>query len=218
MSSSDVKHPRAVIFDLDGTLADTFPLIVSSWNAAVREPLHRTFSAEEVIARFGPTECDMLRKELPPDAVDRAIDKFRQAYETDHKRLVKVFDGVPEMLAELSRRAIPIGVMTGKGRDTADITLRKLGWTKLFASVITGDECPSPKPAADGPLMVARELAIAPAECIFVGDAPADIRAGRAAGMSTAWAAWHPIYAEQVRALRPDLVVENPTHVVRLLG
>ena len=147
-----------MIFDLDGTLADTFALIVSSWNAAVCEPLHRTFSAEEVITRFGPTECDMLRKELPPDALDRAIRIFRKKYEEDHARLVKVFDGVPEMLDALSRREIPIAVMTGKGRDTADITLGKLGWTNRFACVVTGDECHTAKPAPDGPLMAARNF------------------------------------------------------------
>src|SRR5689334_13435865 len=59
------SRPAAIIFDLDGTLADTFDLIVSSWNAACAEPMGRTYTAAEVIARFGPTESDMLRRELP---------------------------------------------------------------------------------------------------------------------------------------------------------
>src|SRR5205823_9789259 len=167
----DVFHPRAAIFDLDGTLADTFDLVISAYSIACETYLGRKLSREEVIARFGPTEVGMLRKELPPALHARAIAQFRQCYRDNHRRMVRVFEGIPEMLEALRAKRIPMAIMTGKGRDTADITLAELGWSDLFDAVITGDEAPKPKPAPDGILMAARQIGVAPADCIFVGDA-----------------------------------------------
>src|SRR6059058_2104971 len=98
MSNHFVDPPRAAIFDLDGTLADTLELIRSSWNAAVRDVMRREYSMREVMARFGPTELAMLRRELPPEACDAAVAAFLSRYEQDHRALAAVFDGVPEML------------------------------------------------------------------------------------------------------------------------
>jgi HAD superfamily hydrolase (TIGR01509 family) len=209
--------PLAVIFDLDGTLADTFPVIVSSWNAAVSPVTGIRYSQADVMARFGPTEVEMIRRELPPEHRERAIATFRRRYEEDHQNLVTVFDGVPELLKELAAAKIAAGVMTGKGRDTANITLAKLGWTNLFSNVVTGDEVTRAKPDPQGVLMVAEHLQVAPNRCVYVGDAPYDIRAGQAAGMTTAWAGWHPIYAKEIELLKPDFRARTPIDLLRLL-
>src|SRR5438874_2530979 len=98
----------AVIFDLDGTLADTIGLIVSSWNAAVEPFVGRRYSQDEVVARFGPTEAEMLRRELPREHHDAAIETFHRRYADDHTRLARIFAGVPELLAALSKAHIPM--------------------------------------------------------------------------------------------------------------
>ena len=208
----------AIIFDLDGTLADTFELIFSSWNAAVGPVVGRWFSDAEVIARFGPTEVEMIRREIPPEYHEAAIRRFRERYEQDHAQLACVFPDVREMLAALSSARVPMGVMTGKGRDTADITIAKLGWTKIFSSVVTGDDITRAKPDPQGILLVAQQLGIDPKNCLYVGDAPADVRAGRAAGMKTVWAAWHPVYEDEIAKLAPDLVAKTPGDLLKILG
>lgn len=215
---ADAFHPRAAIFDLDGTLADTFDLVISAYSTACEDYLGRKLTREEVISRFGPTEIGMLRKELPAASHDRAIAQFRQSYRDNHRRMVRVFDGIPEMLNALRAKRIPMGIMTGKGRDTADITLAELGWTDLFASVITGDESPKPKPAPDGVLISAHQIGVSPAHCIFVGDAPADIQAGKASGATTVWASWHPVYREQIAKLKPDIIANAPDDIVTLFS
>src|SRR5438552_18938165 len=98
----------AVIFDLDGTLADTIGLIVSSWNAAVEPFAGRRYSQDEVVARFGPTEAEMLRRELPREHHDAAIETFHRRYAQDHARLAKVFEGIPQMLESLEKVHIPM--------------------------------------------------------------------------------------------------------------
>ncbi|HEY7117454.1 MAG TPA: HAD family hydrolase [Tepidisphaeraceae bacterium] len=206
----------AVIFDLDGTLADTIPLIVASWNAAVAPIAGRQFALAEVISRFGVPDTAMLQRELAREHWPTAIEAYHAHYESNHATVV-VFDGVPQMLSALRASGLPMGVMTGKGRRTADITLRSLGWESLFKAVITGDEAVKQKPAPDGPLEVARLLGAAPGRCAYVGDSPADMKAGRAAGMTTIAAAWHPVYLDRIRALSPDHWAEHPADVVRFV-
>jgi phosphoglycolate phosphatase-like HAD superfamily hydrolase len=102
MTSLDLQANcvRAIIFDLDGTLADTFPLIVSSWNEAMHEPLGRVFTPEEVVARFGVPDPAMLQRELPAAAWEQAIATYHEHYEAKHE-IVTPFAGVPEMLSAL---------------------------------------------------------------------------------------------------------------------
>jgi phosphoglycolate phosphatase-like HAD superfamily hydrolase len=121
------------------------------------------------------------------------------------------------MLAELKRRGVPMGVMTGKGVRSARITLEALGLADTFGAVVTGEDVTKQKPEPDGPLEAARQLGIAPADCAFVGDSPADVGAGKAAGMVTVVAAWHPVYLEEVRKLGPDVWAQQPRDVLRLI-
>ena len=210
----------AVIFDLDGTLADTIPLIVASFNAACAAPLQREFSHEEVIERFGIPDADMLRRELqgvPDDQVEVAIANFFQHYEKEHA-MAQVFPGIHELLLALQNRGIPLGVMTGKGRPSAEITMRALGWNEIFGSVITGDDVQHQKPHPEGVLRAALELNVPPQRCVFIGDSPADIGAGKAAGMTTIAALWHSFYENALRESAPDYWARTTEDLAELLG
>jgi HAD superfamily hydrolase (TIGR01509 family) len=204
----------AILFDLDGTLADTIPLIVSSFNAAVAPHAGRQFSLAEVISRFGPPDTGMLRRELPEELWAHAIETYHAHYEANHKD-VEVFEGVPQMLAALRETRLPMGIMTGKGRRTADITLRHLGWQHLYQAVITGDEALRPKPAPDALLQVADLLHVKANRCLWIGDSPSDIKAGKAAGMTTVAAGWHSVYIDKIRALNPDHWANHPREVLQ---
>lgn len=210
--------PRAVIFDMDGTLADTFPLVVAAWNAALSGHAGRAFAAEEVIARFGIPDPAMIRRELPEHLGDAAVEAYHLHYERQHGLLARVFDGVTEMLAAIRRRGLPSGVMTGKGRRSADITLAALGWEQSFDAVVTGEDVERQKPDPEGLLLVCRRLGVVPRDCVFVGDSPADIGAGKNAGIRTIVAGWHPVYLDQLRTMAPDCWADTPTDVVTLLG
>ena len=216
--SNSPPRCRAIIFDLDGTLADTFPLIVAAWNAAVTPHTGVTYSEADVIARFGIPDPQMIRRELPGEPGEEAVEVYHEHYQQRHAEFVQPFAGVTEMLEELRRRVVPLGLMTGKGRRSAAITLEALGWTDVFGSVVTGDDVREQKPAPDGPLSVARALGFAPGECAFVGDSPADIGAGKAARMVAVAAGWHPVYLDEIRKMQPDVWAETPGDVVRLVG
>ena len=210
--------PRAVIFDMDGTLADTFPLVVAAWNEATRAHFGRDCTADEVIARFGVPDPEMIRGAVPEALWDQAIERYHVHYEAEHGAMARPFEGVTEMLAALRRGNKSLGVVTGKGRRSAGISLRALGWADTFDVVITGDDVRAQKPAPDGLLEAARRLGVHPRECVFVGDSPADIGAGKAAGMATIVAGWHPVYLDKLRQLGPDHWAQTPSDVARLVG
>ena len=209
---------RAIIFDLDGTLVDTFEMIVAAFNAAVSPVTGRSYSDAEVISRFGIPDAQMIRLELeshPADASDRAVEVYHAYYAQNHAG-VSCFPGIREMLSELKAREVPMGVMTGKGRRSAQITLDALRLSGTFAAVVTGEDVERQKPDPDGPLEAARRLRIEPAECAFVGDSPADVGAGKSAGMIMVAAGWHPVYVDEIRKMRPDVWAETPADVLRL--
>jgi len=213
-------RPRAIIFDLDGTLADTFPLIVAAWNAAITPHTGITYSDADVISRFGIPDPQMIRRELQAKggaACEQAIELYHAHYQRRHRETVTPFEGITEMLETLRRRNVPMGMMTGKGRRSATITIDCLGWNGIFDSVVTGDDVTAQKPDPSGLLAVARALEVPPRECAFVGDSPADIGAGKAAGMVTVGAAWHPVYLDEIRRMKPDVWAEVPADVVRLV-
>jgi HAD superfamily hydrolase (TIGR01509 family) len=220
MKSAAIPRLRAIIFDMDGTLADTFPLIVSAWNAAITPHTGKTYSDDEVISRFGIPDPQMIRRELRDKggaACEQAIELYHGHYQQRHREMVKPFEGIAEMLEALRRCNVPMGMMTGKGRRSAGITIECLGWNGIFDSVITGEDVMAQKPDPSGPLAVARALDVPARDCAFVGDSPADIGAGKAAGMVTVAAGWHPVYLQEIRRMKPDVWAQTPADVVRLV-
>lgn len=185
----------ALVFDLDGTLADTFGLLLAAFDAATRATRGRELTRAEMVAHFGPgagTEEAILRAlaertELPDDI----LDLFYRTYAAEHSAQVKLFPRLQETLEEARRRALALGLVTGKGRRSTAITLRELGVAEFFDAVATGDDAPAPKPDPRGLLTVLARLGVAPARALFVGDSVADIGAGQAAGTLVAAALWN---------------------------
>lgn len=209
--NDNFASPRAVIFDFDGTLLDTFPAIAVGFNAALTPISGRTYSDADVIAHFGPTDEGMISDALQdfPDAdFNAAVDRYFAAFEVADQNC-PIFPGITELLDELGARQIPLGIMTGKGRRAAEITLHRLKWHGRFGTIITGDDA-APKPAPDGPLLAARELGVAPKQCVFVGDSPADMGAATAAGMTAVVAGWHGFFHRELRAMKWDFWANSP--------
>jgi HAD superfamily hydrolase (TIGR01509 family) len=208
---------QAVIFDFDGTLADTFPAIHSAFNAALEPVLGRTYTRDEVIDRFGPHDEGMLKIEMADhlDQFDETVEIYFQAYTDAHDDGVVAFEGITELLEELDKRGYRLACMTGKGRRAADISLEYLGWTKRFEVVVAGEEVDHPKPAPDGPLLAAKLLGVAPEHCIYVGDSPADLGASRAAGIKGVVAGWHTYFEALLHEMQPERWANTPADVLK---
>lgn len=193
---------KGIIFDVDGTLTYTNQLIFDSFNHITKKYLGKTFSDEEIIALFGPTE-DVILKEMCKDEYDIARKEYYQYYKENHN-IARTYAGIETLIEDLFNNKIILGVFTGKGRTSALITLDELGLTDYFGLIVSGDDVVNHKPHPEGILQFLEQYNLSPDEVLMVGDAPSDIKAAKAAGVSIASVIWDSYSEEEVKKLNSN--------------
>jgi phosphoglycolate phosphatase-like HAD superfamily hydrolase len=190
-----------MIFDLDGTLTDTFQVCFLAFREALLAFTGVTYTDEEILARFGPSEDGMLQRWVPA-RWEECLQSYLTVYAREHRRLSRLFPGVETALKLLKERGIPLAVVTGKGPQSAAISLQDLGLMPYFDCVETGSSEGSVKPRC-----IQRVLArwqVPPGRVAYLGDVPSDIEAARGAGVLPLAAAWEArSNAEALQALDP---------------
>jgi HAD superfamily hydrolase (TIGR01549 family) len=190
------------IFDIDGTLTSTNKLIFNSFNFIAKKYLNRTFSDEEIISMFGPTE-DFILKEWCGDKFEEAKKEY-YAYYSDNHWMAELYPGMKEILVYLKNKKYPLGIFTGKGREASCITLRKLGIENYFDLIITGDDVENHKPSAEGILMFKSKFKLKRERVLMIGDSVSDVKASKEAGIKIASALWDSYGEEKVKTLQSD--------------
>ncbi len=173
-----------VVFDLDGTLINSMPMVVAGFRYAVKA-FGVNPSAEEVVARLGGPPDVCLRNLLGedrflPEAMDRLIDHHRE-----HKDTVAPFEGAEALLDQLLRSRTKVALWTGRDRETTSEILKANNWWPYFQLVVCGDDFATHKPDPEGLNHILAELSLASSEVVFVGDADVDVLAGFSVGVST---------------------------------
>ncbi|MBD0319903.1 MAG: HAD family hydrolase [Gemmatimonadetes bacterium] len=217
-----MNQPAAILFDLDGTLIDTFRLYLESYRRALAPLVGREVTDEEMLARRPSAERRFLEDWVGAEHVAECHDAMCRHYAELHGALGEgAYVGVREMLAALRSAGIPVGIVTGKGRRAWEVTEAELALGP-WAVAITEDDAPDPKPHPGGLLAAADALGIAPAAILYVGDSATDIEAGRAAGMLTAAALWAKTapgeaddFLRQVQPHAPDWAFHHPADLTR---
>ena len=182
-----LMHPiRAVLFDLDGTLADTAGEIALA--------LERTFASlglpalpeAEVRALIGRGIASLVERALQRHGGGAeaavAIERFEVAYGETVATSATLYPGVVESLERLAAAGLPLGVVTNKARAFSVRLLEQLGVAPRFAAVVCGDDGWPKKPAADMMLAACAKLGSVPAGTLLLGDSANDVLAARAAG------------------------------------
>jgi pyrophosphatase PpaX len=199
---------RVVLFDLDGTLADTIPLIVASYQHAFRTVLAEEVEETRARAWIGRPLLSALLEESPQHGheLDRVYREWNLANTT---ALIRRYEGVPELLTELAAAGVTCAVATSKRRDTARIALVAVGIEHLVDVVAALEDTSAHKPAPDPLLHAAVALGVHPAACVYVGDATVDVLAARAAGMASVAVTWGAGTREALLATGPDAVADT---------
>lgn len=200
-----MKHFEGYIFDIDGTLTSTNELIFASFNHVAEKYLNRTYTNEELISFFGPPE-DYIIRELVGDRYEEAHRDYFDFYITHHSRMADLYPGIREILLMIKNAALPLGVFTGKGRKATDITLKVLGIHHYFDLIISGDDVDNFKPAPDGLLKFVDKFSLTKERVLLVGDAMADIKAARSAGIKIASVVWDSYAKEKVLQASSDFL------------
>lgn len=204
----------AVLFDLDGTLADTVPLILASFHHAMEVHRGERLPDEVWLAHLGRPLRDSFA-ELAVDAAEsEALQETYTAFQRDaHDRMVRPLPGAVDVVEQLHSRGVPLAIVTSKRREMTLRTLRVLGVSGRFDTIVTPDEVRRGKPDPESVEVALVELGMAErrSEVLFVGDSPYDVRSGKAAGVATAALTWSTFTRSELEAEGPDLVWSDLT-------
>lgn len=201
---------RGILFDNDGTLVDTHDLILESMRHATRTVLGRAIPDDVLMRKVGQPLAVQMR-DFTDDArlQEELLGVYRAYNHAIHDEVVRAFPGVEAGLAQLVEAGFALGVVTSKLHALAWRGLELTGLAPYLSCCIGADDCERYKPEAEPVLRGAEALGLAPGECIYVGDAPFDIQAGKAAGMPTAAALWGMFPANALRAEVPTWEYET---------
>jgi pyrophosphatase PpaX len=202
-----------MIFDLDGTLTDTFRVCFAAFREALQPVMGRTYSDEEIMARFGPSEEGMFQR-WAPDRWEECMRRYLAAYEREHRRVARTFPGIETALGLLKTRAIRLAVVTGKGPRSAAISLTQLGIGPYFDSVETGSPDGAVKPHRIQ--RVLERWGVPASRVAYLGDVPSDVEASHIVGVQPLAAAWDERSdAGALRALDPLEVFDTVPQFIR---
>lgn len=180
---------RAVIFDVDGTLVDTWDLYLETYRRTLADFSGRLLSVEDVIALRPASEVRLFRAQVP-DAHEAAHARFLEHYDALHTTHVEgPYSGVAGMLDALRAAGLKLGVVTGKSRGAWRITASAIGLGE-FDAVFADEDVRDGKPHPEGIVAALAALGVRPEEAVYVGDSPSDLAAARAAGVAFAGVLW----------------------------
>ncbi len=194
---------KGIIFDVDGTIAQTNELIFASFNHVTEKFIGKRYTDEEITALFGPTE-DQILKEWMKENYQEAQKTYYRYYSENHDSMASIFTGMKDLIEGLKKSGLLLGIFTGKGEKSAKITLRKLEVLDYFDYIATGDNVANHKPAPDGIIDFLNHTGLAKEEALMIGDAPSDIKASEKAGVKVASVLWDSYAAEEVEKMNPD--------------
>ena len=201
---------RAVLFDLDGTLADTVPLILLCYRHTMMRHLGRDLPDELWIRKIGlPLRVSMAEFTADPAEVERMITTYSEFQKTVHDDMVGSFPYALDTLSALRSRGVLVGVVTSKGREMAGRTLACCGlvdWDVL----VTVDDVVHGKPDPEPFLVACRRLAVDPAACVVFEDSEAGLRAARAAGTTVVFVRHCAVDAKRLEPLA-DVAIDDFT-------
>lgn len=214
------EQHTAVLFDLDGTLINTYQLILASFRHATTQVLGCTVPDEQLMAKVGqPLTVQMWDFANNQETHDELLEVYRAHNHAVHDEMVSAFPGIRNVLRELQSKNILLGVVTSKLHELAERGLACTGLLPFLPVIVSPDNYPTEYKPAPGPVSHGCELlGVKPQRCWYVGDSPFDIQAGNAAGCSTAAVLWGMFSEHDLQAQNPTVVCTKPENLVRQLG
>lgn len=199
-------HP-VVLLDLDGTVVDTMALIRESHRHAVRTVLGEEWPDERLVRNATRPLMEQMEAISPPHAEELYV-VYRTWNHANTATLIAAFDGIDVLLRDLRRSGVRLGLVTSKSRDAVDLAFACVAIGNLFDVVVSADDTERHKPDPEPLLWALAGLEASPADACYVGDAPSDVRAARAAGMAAIAVTWG-------FATEAALVAEGPDALAR---
>ena len=221
------KNDRAstvglLIFDLDGTLADTLEGIRDGVNLAMERYGYPMRSMEQIRSAIGNGARELIRRSMPESAaedaelVGRVFADYDRLYGQTFRH-VHVYEGMAETLAMLRERGYRLAVLSNKQDFYVKALTEELFGKELFCFVAGQTDLPK-KPNPTVPLSLAQTIGFAPAACAMVGDSEVDIRTGKNAGMMSVGCSWGYRSREVLLAEHADVMISHPQELLAVFS
>jgi phosphoglycolate phosphatase len=188
MKSEPLDWPKAIVFDLDGTLIDSAPDIAHALNRATERRGLEPFPLNQVKEMIGGGVPQLIKRalaarSLPVEGVTQLVEEFIALYREELTTRTTVYDGGRELIEQLQREGRRLGICTNKNHGLTIEILQQLDLVKYFGSVLGECEGRARKPDPAPLLEVVAELGASPQDALMVGDSEADVACARAANM-----------------------------------
>jgi pyrophosphatase PpaX len=207
-----------VLYDFDGTLADSTGLIMHCFRYTMTEHLGAAPPDEQWLAGFGTPLEGQIRRFARDEAEHRSmLAVYREVQHRHHDAMLRPFPGAVETVGELVRRGTALAIVTSKHREGALRGMELCGLLDHFAVIVTPEDVRHAKPHPEPVERALELLGVAAEDAVFVGDSPHDLAAGRAAGVRTAAALWGPFGRVALEAERPDWLLGAQEEVLDLV-
>lgn len=216
MSSTRSLPWPTVVFDLDGTLADTVDLIVASYQHAFRTVVGHEEDPELIKSWIGRTLMDAFTS-YSPERAHELYEAYLPWNADNTERLIRGYDGVREVLAELTAAGARLGVATSKRRVSARQAMDVLGLGEYLPVLVSMEDTATHKPDPAPVLLAIERLGGTPGEAVYVGDAVVDVLAGQGAGTATVAVTWGAGHPEALLVAGPDAVAQDASQLRKIL-
>ena len=213
---------KAVLFDLDGTLLDTIEDLADSMNCVLEGLGFPTHEVEPYKYFVGDGVENLVRRALPEGhrneaTVEKCAAAMNEEYGKRWGNKTRPYDGVPELLDELTARGVSKAVLTNKVQQFAQLTVAKL-LSKWSFDLVAGARPSVPqKPDPTTALEIAGRLGFPPCEFLYLGDTNTDMKTAVAAGMCPVGALWGFRPVEELIASGAQVLIERPAALLDLL-
>jgi phosphoglycolate phosphatase len=216
---------KAVMIDLDGTLADTIPDLAEAANMMLREldrpvlerELIRTFVGKGIPKLVERALAGNLEGSAPAGLLARALPIYERCYAEVNGKYTVIYPGVSEGLRALRAMQLPLACVTNKAERFTLALLEHLQLARCFEQVIAGDTLPQKKPDPQPLLHACRGFGIAPGDMLMIGDSVNDVEAARAAGCPVFCVSYGYNEGRDVRELDVDAIVASLIEATRLI-
>ena len=213
---------KLVIFDFDGTLADTKENIILTFQMTMKELGVEIKSRQECAATIGLTLEDAFKVLYPGMAAEKYIllrDTYRRIFKENRKILVPgLFPEVMETLEELRRRGYLMSIASSRQSPSLHSFLEDMKIAHLFEYAVGGDNVEHPKPAPDDVLQILRHYNLSAEEAFVVGDMPFDINMATNAGVKSCGVTWGNADAAQLKESGANYIIDKMSQLLEILN
>lgn len=216
------KDFKAILFDLDGTLADTQLDLADSTNGILKANHFPTHNYEAYKYLVGKGLRMLATNALPekartPDTIDKVLNELIEDYSKNCLNKTALYQGIPELLSALNQQNIPILIFTNKDHDLAVIVCDALLKDYKIEYVLGRSDDRPRKPDPAGALFLADKFGLRPSEVLYVGDTDNDMICASRAGMPSVGVLWGFRTEQELRENGASFIVNKPLEILNIL-